>query len=203
MITAFGQGALAGLAVALPIGAIATLIVLWAAQHGWRVGAAAGLGAGLVDGIYASVALLLGAVLSPFLQAWRDPLRWGSAAVLLVMGGLIIASGWRGAADPERPERKPRPAAAFALVFGLTLVNPTTVVYFTALVAGGGLAVADAAAQVAFVAGALLASSAWQLTLATLGTAAGTWVTGPQGRRWAAVVGGGLVILLAVWTLAG
>ena len=203
MIAAFGQGSLAGLAVALPIGAIATLIVLWSAQYGWRVGAAAGLGAGVVDGIYASVALLLGAVLSPLLEAWRDPLRWISAGVLLVMGGLIIASGWRSTSDATGPERRPRPAAAFALVFGLTLVNPTTVVYFTALVAGGGLVAADAAAQVAFVAGALLASSAWQLTLAGLGTVAGNWLTGPQGRRWAAVVGGGLVILLAVWTLLG
>jgi threonine/homoserine/homoserine lactone efflux protein len=119
------------------------------------------------------------------------------------MGGLIIAAGWRGGSDPTRPERTPRPATAFAVVVGLTLVNPTTVVYFTALVAGGGLVAAGTAAQVAFIAGALLASSAWQLTLASLGKVAGGWVTGQQGRRWAAVVGGGLVILLAAWTLVG
>lgn len=201
MITAFGQGALAGLAVALPIGAIATLIVLWAARYGWRVGAAAGLGAAAVDGIYATLALLVGAALSPVIESWREPLRWGSAVVLVVMGGLMIASGWRTRSGGEQPERKLRPLAAFGTVFGLTVVNPTTVVYFTALVAGGGLTATAPVDQAAFAVGAMLASAGWQLTLATLGVIAGTWVTGPRGRRWAAFAGGAIVIGLALWTL--
>lgn len=200
MITAFGQGALAGLAVALPIGAIATLIVLWSARHGWRVGAAAGLGAGVVDGIYATVALLLGAVLSPWIEAWRVPLRWTSTIVLLAMGALIIASGWRESRTAAGPERRLHPAAAFASVLGLTLVNPTTVVYFTALVAGGNLTTSDPRDQVAFAVGALLASSAWQLALASVGAVAGARITGPGLRRWTALLGGLLVVGLAVAT---
>lgn len=212
MTTALLAGAAAGLAVALPVGAVATLVVMIAAEHGWRAGAAAGLGAATVDGAYATAAVAAGAVLAPMVDTYRTTLRWASAAVLLLVALRLVRPAFHRPSDGPRVVRAapwaagPRGATrAYVTVLGLTAVNPTTVVYFAALVAGPVAAsVASAAHRTAFVAGAFGASAAWQVTLAAAGTAVGRALTGPGGRRWTAVVGGVVVGALALRTaLAG
>jgi threonine/homoserine/homoserine lactone efflux protein len=54
--TAFLAGVAAGLGIAIPVGAIAILIVETGLRRGFRLGAAAGAGAATVDGIYVLVA---------------------------------------------------------------------------------------------------------------------------------------------------
>ena len=49
---------------------------------------------------------------------------------------------------------------------GLTLLNPATVIYFSALILGLPQLGASVAERVAFAVGAFIASSAWQLALA-------------------------------------
>lgn len=208
--TAFASGAAAGLAIAVPVGAVATLIVLLGAERGWRVGAAAGLGAATVDGVYATVALVAGAALAPVLDAHRTPLRWSSAVVLLVVAVALARPAWRPAPGPARPagpDGAPTglgPRRAYLTVLGLTAVNPATVVYFAALVAGPAAnAVRTGPQRAAFVVGAALASACWQLLLAGAGTAVGGLLTGPRGRRWTSAVGAVAVAALAVHTAIG
>lgn len=111
MTAALLAGAVAGLGVAMPVGAITTLIALLSARHGWRVGAAAGLGAATVDGLFATVALLFGALLTPLLTAYRTPLRWAAAAVLVVIAALLLRPAWQPARPTARPARRvARPA---------------------------------------------------------------------------------------------
>jgi threonine/homoserine/homoserine lactone efflux protein len=64
MITAFLAGVAAGLGIAVPVGAIAILIVETGLRRGFRLGAAAGAGAATVDGIYALVAAVFGSALA-------------------------------------------------------------------------------------------------------------------------------------------
>jgi threonine/homoserine/homoserine lactone efflux protein len=203
-------GALAGLGVAMPVGAITTLIALLSARHGWRVGAAAGLGAATVDGAYATVAVFFGALVAPLLVAWRTPLRWVAAAVLVVIAVTLLRPAWRPvpvAADagPAGPGAATTPRRAYATFLALTAVNPTTVVYFAALTTGGSAAgaVTSAAHSAAFVVGAFAASAAWQLVVAGAGHGAGRALTGPRGRRWTAIAGGAIVVVLAVRTALG
>lgn len=210
MTGALLAGVAAGLGVAMPVGAITTLIALLSAQRGWRVGAAAGLGAATVDGVYATVALLFGALLAPVLVAWRTPLRWVSAVVLVAIAVALLRPAWQpshaavAAPSTTTAGRATTPLRAYATFVALTVVNPTTVVYFAALTTGGPAGmVTSAAGRAAFVVGAFAASAAWQLVIATAGHGAGRALTGPRGRRWTAIVGAAIVVGLAVHTALG
>ena len=95
------------------------------------------------------------------------------------------------------------PGAAYLLFVGITAVNPTTVVYFAAIVLGNQHLVSTAAEGVVFVLAAFLASASWQLLLAGGGAALGHAVTGPRGRRVTGVVSAMVIAALAVPTMLG
>lgn len=208
LTTAFASGVVAGLAIAVPVGAVSTLIVMVGAQRGWWVGAAAGLGAATVDGAYATAALVAGAALAPLIEAHRATLRWSSAVVLAAVAVVLSRPAWRpaGAAPGAAAEERLAlgPGRAYLAVLGLTAVNPATVVYFAALVAGpAARTVTDLPQRTAFVVGAMLASACWQLLLAGTGSAVGVVLTGPRARRWTAAAGALAVGVLAVATAVG
>ena len=71
-----------------------------------------------------------------------------------------------------------RPATAYLLFLGVTAVNPTTVVYFAAVVLGNQDLTSGPAQAAVFVAAAFAASASWQLVLAGGGAALGRIATG-------------------------
>ena len=75
-----------------------------------------------------------------------------------------------------------RPARAYAVFVGITAVNPTTVVYFAAVVLGNRHLVSTPAQGAVFVIAAFLASASWQLVLAGGGAALGRVATGRRGH---------------------
>src|SRR5918997_3724654 len=77
-------GAVAGLAVAMPVGAIGAYLLGLAARERFSVAAAAAVGVASVDGGYALVASLGGAGLRSLLQR--------SSVVLTVLSALILAA---------------------------------------------------------------------------------------------------------------
>ncbi|MFK0191979.1 hypothetical protein [Kitasatospora sp. NPDC090308] len=95
-------------------------------------------------------------------------------------------------AMPGRASVVARSFLRFAL---LTAVNPTTALYFTALITGRGSAAGDG--STAFVVGVFLASLAWQQVLAAAGALAGSRL-GPRARRLTHAAGYGLVAVFAV-----
>ncbi|MPV89561.1 LysE family transporter [Georgenia ruanii] len=142
MTAALLAGVAAGYAIAIPVGAIAAYLLTLGSQQGWRTAAAGGLGAALVDGLYAAVAVFVGALVAPAIAAVAQPLRWGSAVVLVGLALWLVRPALRprepdgASAVPRRAAPRTSPGRAFATVFALTLVNPATVIYFAALVAG-------------------------------------------------------------------
>ena len=74
------QGLLAGYGVAIPVGAIAALIVSLTARTSLAVGSAAALGVATADGIYALLAAFGGAALAHVIQPVSRPLRWAAIA---------------------------------------------------------------------------------------------------------------------------
>ncbi len=179
MITAFLAGAAAGLGIAIPVGAISILIVETGLRRGFRLAAAAGAGAATVDGIYALVAAAFGAALAAVLAPWERALRV-LAVVVLVAIALRGLMGLRAAARPavaaatvppdvEAAERAGSAVRTYGVFVALTLLNPVTVTYFAALILGLGSTGAGPAEKAAFVAGACLASLAWQTLLAAFG----------------------------------
>jgi arginine exporter protein ArgO len=201
MLAAFGGGALAGYAIAIPVGAIAVLIVETGVRRGFRMAAAAGAGAATADGLYATLAMIGGTAIAALLEPWSRPLRIAAVFVLLAIGlrgllrvarasrasGASPASGAAGspraglpgsdvAVDPdERAARRSSHRAllgTYARLVGLTILNPSTVVYFAALILALPQLGSAAPARVAFVAGAFLASLSWQTVLAGIGAVA-------------------------------
>ncbi|HEV2887183.1 MAG TPA: LysE family transporter, partial [Jatrophihabitans sp.] len=128
-------------------------------------------------------------------------LHWVSVAVL---AGLAARAVWSGltpmtAARPAGARPALSPARAYLTLAGLTAVNPTTLIYFVALVVGLRTS-ADPSplGQALFVAAAFAASASWQLLLACGGALLGRVLTGARGRRWTALGSGVLIAVLAL-----
>ena len=187
------SGVLAGLAVAMPLGPIGTLVFDRGARLGFHHGAAAGLGVATADGLYALLAAAAGSALAAPLAAVQDTLRLfaGLALLAIVAYGLITYLRHRdGTREPVDV-----PAGRTYLVFlGLTAINPLTVSIFAALIAGlPDVAGAGPGAKAVFVAGAFAASAAWQTSLAGAGAALGSRL--PPSARASTTVGGYAIVL--------
>lgn len=193
---AFIAGALAGYGIAIPVGAIAVLIIGVAMRCGLACGAAAGAGAATADGVYAAVAVLAGASVARLLQPWAPAIRWVSAAVLLAIAARGLWNATRPAPDipAEASVGAGDLTATYGRFLGLTIVNPLTVVYFGTLVLGAGAGrEPGGSAAAAFVAGAFLASLSWQLLLAAGGAIARRGL--PMRARWVTAIAGNLIVI--------
>lgn len=91
-------GVLAGLAVAVPVGPIAVLLLREGVVHGTRVALGAGLGIATVDLLYAVVALVAGAQVARVVADHEVVVRWVTTIVLVVVGVVMLRGWWR-----ERP----------------------------------------------------------------------------------------------------
>ena len=203
MLEVVVSGLVTGLAIAVPIGAVGAFLVTLTARTSWQVGSAAALGVATVDGVYAGVAVVGGAALAGLVGPVADPLRVASGVVLLGIAALTALHAWSRRAAPERSSRAMGPRAAYLLFVGVTAVNPTTVVYFAAVVLGNRDLVEGPVQGTVFVAAAFAASAAWQLGLALAGAGLGRAITGPRGRLVTGLVSAVVVAGLAVRTITG
>jgi arginine exporter protein ArgO len=85
-----------------------------------------------------------------------------------------------------------QPGRTYLTFLGLTLLNPLTIVYFTALILGDIDAGRTVLERLAFVLGAGLASLSWQWLLAAFGALAGRHLPTTAGRALSAL--GNLVV---------
>ncbi|MFI2760667.1 LysE family transporter [Streptomyces echinatus] len=203
MTAALVAGLLAGYGIAIPVGAVATYLVALTARTSLKIGASAALGVATADGIYALAAVAGGTALTGVLQPVMAPLRWASVLVL-------VALAVRGSATAMDEYRKRRsvtgadpapmnPRRAYLGLVGITIMNPTTVIYFTALVLGSDSAVNSALTdQAVFALAAFAASASWQLLLAGGGALLGRVLTGRRGRLVTALASSALITVLAV-----
>ena len=160
---------IAGYGIAIPVGAIAVLIIELGIRRGLRPALAAGAGAATADGVYATVAAVAGATVAAVLAPAEDPLRWIGAVALFAIGGWGM---WR-AFNPRTGDRQMGSAKTYTAFLGLTLLNPTTVVYFAALIIGlQAETLSTGQTRAAFVGAAFLASLSWQWLLAFVSAAA-------------------------------
>ncbi|NEC84346.1 LysE family transporter [Streptomyces sp. SID12501] len=203
MTAALVAGLLAGYGIAVPVGAVTTYLVSLTARTSLRTGVCAALGIATADGLYALLAALGGTALSGALQPVLVPLRWASAlvlAALAVRGGVGALRRYRaGLLSVRADTTPPGPLRAFLMLVGITLLNPTTVIYFAALVLGSRAS--DAVSpweQGVFVLAAFLASASWQVLIASGGALLGRALTGRRGRLVTALVSSAVIMALAV-----
>ena len=126
-------GATAGLAIAMPLGAIGLLLLRLGMLHGFRSAAVAAVAVGSVDLAYCAAAVTVGSKASPLIESW-------GAAPMVASGIVVIAIGLRqlatslAARGSSAPAPVPdRPLAIFGRFVALTALNPLTVLYFVAL----------------------------------------------------------------------
>lgn len=208
MIGALVAGLLAGYGIAMPVGAVGTYLVTLTARTSLRVGACAALGVASADMVFAAVAMLGGCALARTLQPALQPLRWLSALVLVALALRAMTAAvrrHRARARGAVPADRDAPATAlraYLTFWGITLLNPLTIVYFAALVFGGqATATPDRLDQALFVLATFAASASWQLLLAGGGALLGRVLTSDRGRLGTALASGTLILFLAVHLL--
>jgi arginine exporter protein ArgO len=192
----FFEGVAAGYGIAIPVGAVAILIVNTAIVQGFRLGAFAGAGAATADTLYAAVAVLVGGAAAALLAPVAVPLRAIGGFILIGFAVVGILQGLRPSAPASRSPSRAKPWAMYLQFLGITIINPLTVIYFAALVLGRGptAGMYTPAANLLFILGVALSSLSWQTLLAGLGGLAGTRLSGRF--RVAAVVIGNLIVLI-------
>lgn len=187
-------GVLAGYGIAIPVGAIAVLIIEVALRRALAAGLAAGAGAAMADGLYALVAALAGTVVAGLIAPLAVEVRVVSALVLVAIAGrglVLVGRTYRG--ERSLRELPPSPRRTFLTILGLTIVNPMTVVYFRALILGLPAIGSGPAEKLAFVTGAFLASLSWQSLLPLGGSLLHQRL--PAGLQLGASLLGNLIIL--------
>lgn len=194
---AFVTGVVAGYGIAIPVGAIAILIIDLGMRRGFRPAFAAGAGAATADLFYAGLAFIGGAALAGAIESVEGPLQTLSGVVLVVIAGLGLYRA-RRPRDPA-PSVDASNGADLGRTYGrflaLTIINPATVAYFAAVVIGLGIASDMALTDgLLFITGAFLASLSWQTLIAGLGTLAGARLT--SRTTMLISIGGNLLILV-------
>lgn len=207
MTAALVAGLVAGYGIAVPVGAVATYLVSLTARTSLRTGVCAALGVATADGLYALVATVGGAAVAAVLRPVTTPLRWASVLVLLALAARLAVTALRQYRAHRLSTRAapppPSPGRAYASLLGITLLNPTTVVYFAALVLGAGAQDAVRPLQQGvFVLAAFAASASWQVALAGSGALLGRALTGHRGRLTTALVSSVVMTVLAVRLVA-
>jgi arginine exporter protein ArgO len=201
--TAVMTGLVAGLAVAMPLGAIGVLLVQEGALRGPRRALPGAAAVASVDTLYCALAVLVGGVAAPLVASWRPwPALVGGVALLVIAAiglrrGLV---GQRGQPAPDEPGVLAPGGHRYALFFGLTMINPATLVYFAAIMSGLAGLTGHPTTAAAFVVAVGAASFGWQALLVAAGGLLGGR-TGPRVRRATVVVGNVVVAVVGVVTL--
>jgi len=203
ILAMLARGALAGLGVAMPLGAIGVLLLGEGISRGFRRGAPAAVAVGVIDTLYSAAAVLFGAVAAPVIGGWGS---WPAVIGGGVLVGIATLGLWRLAARPAADGPAPEPAGSgwqrFVLFLGLTAVNPATLVYFAAITVGLTGRLGTTATASAFVIGVGLASVSWQLVVVGTGAILRHRIT-ERARRLSVLAGNLVVAGLGVAMLVG
>ena len=197
-------GALAGLALAIPLGPMAVLLISTTLKHGRGIGAFGALAMASVDFSYAALVFAFGNVIVNVLTGWILPLRLLGSAILVYVGVKIFLDA-RKSSKIESPDLSDSPASRFktyAKFFGLTVLNPATAFYFfgitpsvAALSQGTGFWTIGL-----FALGVFAGSVVWQMGLVLAAHLTKSF-TDVKVQHRIQYVGAGLILALAVGLL--
>lgn len=196
-------GLTAGIALAIPVGPMALLLIDTTLRHGLRVGAAGALAMASVDATYAVIVFLAGSAVAGILGAYGIWFSLIGAAILLGLGAQTIFKALRQRRASERSTGAQTEATTAGKTYlkfaGATVVNPPTALYFLAITPSlVGLTGSDpVSATFAFASGVFLGSVVWQQGLALTGAAI-RGITTPRVRTWLSLAGGAMIIALAI-----
>lgn len=205
MIDSILSGLWAGYGLAVPVGAVAVLMINMTARTSFRHGAAAAMGAVTADAVYAVAAVMGGEALASVIAPVSTPLRQAASVILIGMAIRIVVQAARrraGAvsqASPNAGEPRLPPYRAYLTFLGLTALNPWPAIYFVSLVLGRqGQDDQTSWQTCAYLGAIVVASASWQLLLAGGGAMLGRFLTSQRGRFGTAIFSSLLITGLAI-----
>lgn len=161
----FVKGLIIGFLIAAPVGPIAILCIRRTLIQGRFHGLVSGLGAAAADTVYGFIAAFSLTFISDFLVAHQFIFRSVGAAFLCLLGLKTFLSRLGQRPSAVTPGSFARD---FTSTFGLTLMNPITLLAFTAVFAGVGLTHSTHTLEGLLVAGVFAGAAAWWLLLTTI-----------------------------------
>ena len=102
MAEIFAIGFFAGLALAIPVGPMAIMLINTTLDKGWRHGVAGASAMATVDFLYALTVFLLGSAITSFFADWGQLLSQIGALILLALGGTAVLAGTAAVAAPQQ-----------------------------------------------------------------------------------------------------
>lgn len=200
LLTLFGIGFAAGLALAIPVGPMAIMLINTTIERGWKHGVLGALAMATVDFSYAVTVFYVGQVIAGWLREYGVALSLGGASILFFLGlGTLLRNVRIFTSEEIRQVTQGTRRKTFATFLGATLVNPPTALYFLALAPsltrlGEG---AGWATGLVFAIGVFVGSIIWQESLALAGVGLRA-ITHGRLRAIIGSIGGLLIIALAV-----
>lgn len=165
----FFTGVLAGLALAIPLGPMAILLISTTLKHGRSVGVFGALAMASVDFSYAALVFTFGSAVVNALSAWVFPLRLLGSLILTYVAVKIFIDARRSSKieNPNVENSSPSRFKTYAKFFGLTVLNPATAFYFLGITPSVAVLSerTDAMAIALFAVGVFIGSIVWQLSL--------------------------------------
>jgi threonine/homoserine/homoserine lactone efflux protein len=134
------KGFVVGFSIAAPVGPIGILCMRRTIRGGLASGFITGLGAASADAVYGLIAGFGLAFISNFLMSQQVWLRSVGGAFLIYLG---LRTFFSKQLLQEGPSKINSHAGSYVSTFFLTLTNPMTIIYFTAIFAGLNLAGAN------------------------------------------------------------
>jgi threonine/homoserine/homoserine lactone efflux protein len=197
------KGLVIGFSIAAPVGPIGILCIRRTLAEGRLAGLLSGLGAATADAMYGCIAGFGLTFIAGWLVSQQLWLGLGGGAFLCYLGVKIFLTHPTSAENITTKNNSL--AGAYASTFFLTLTNPATILSFTAIFAGLGVAstARDYLSATILVMGVFLGSALWWLILSSGVSLFRTKFT-PVRLRWVnrlagVIIGGfGVVVLLSL-----
>lgn len=199
----FSIGFLAGLALAIPVGPMAIMLINTTVSRGLRHGVVGALGMASVDGAYALAVFVVGGLIASTLASFKLLFGLIGAVILLFLGIQTAIRNLKLLSNKNNTQAGPSISGSMAKTFGTfvaaTVVNPPTALYFLAIapnVANMGYTVNPVNVAI-FAFSVLIGSLLWQESLVIAGLAL-RGITTNRVRAWIGLLGGLLIVGLAI-----
>lgn len=192
-------GVVSGIALAIPLGPMALLLISTTLQHGRNIGAFGALAMASVDFGYALITFAFGSIITDALSQFIWPLRIAGSIFLIVIAVQNFRAAKKELTIDSVTATEASALKTYAKFFGLTVINPATAFYFLAITPSVAILSqsSDRAPGIfAFAIGVFLGSIVWQLTLVAAATLTRSF-TKPKVQANLRMIGAGLIAILA------
>ncbi len=185
------RGAIIGISIAAPVGPIGILCIRRSFIYGRLVGFISGLGAATADAIYGCIAGFGLTFISHILIEQKIWVRLVGGVFLFYLG---IRTFFTKPADEAAVLRFDTLSGSYFSTFFLTLTNPMTIIFFTAIFTGLGVVAkrGDYLSASLIVLGVFTGSASWWLILSNIVSLFRKRVT-KKGLQWINRIAGALI----------